>query len=124
MTGVVAVVDDDPRVLESLENLLESAGYAVRLFSSAVALLDRTDLSELDCLITDIGLPGMDGLDLQRLIYRTRPSLPVILITGRDLPDDVLASVEGSHAYFRKPFDGQRLLLAVGEAVVGNGGEA
>jgi FixJ family two-component response regulator len=117
MTFVVAVVDDDPRVLESLENLLESAGYGVRLFSSAPSLLEDCGLAGIDCLITDIGMPVMDGLELQRLVHGARPALPIILVTGRDGSDETLANVDGVHGFFRKPFDGQQLLASVSRAV-------
>src|SRR5678815_2269754 len=79
---MIAVVDDDPRLLESLEDLLESAGYAVRTFSSAKALLDA-GVSNFDCLITDIGMPAMDGFELHDIVKKSRPDLPVFLITGR-----------------------------------------
>ena len=79
---VVAVVDDDPRLLESLEDLLESAGYVAHSFSSAGSLFDR-GLSGLDVLITDIGMPGIDGFELRHLVKKVRPELPVFLITGR-----------------------------------------
>jgi FixJ family two-component response regulator len=117
---VVAVVDNDVRVLESLENFLESAGYAVRLFSSAEALLDQGGLSEIDCLITDIGIPVIDGFELQRRAKAARPDLPVILITGRDEPGyRQRASAEGCHRMFRKPFDGHALLAAISDALGG-----
>jgi FixJ family two-component response regulator len=113
----VAVVDDDQRVIESLENLLESAGYAIRAFSSGPALLASEELWNIDCLITDIGMPGMDGFDLQRLVGERLPDLPVILITGRhELAE--LAQARGT-SFFRKPFDGQALLAAIGEALTG-----
>ncbi len=79
---VIAVVDDDPRVIESLEDLLESAGYAVRCFSSAETFL-ACDLLELDLLITDVGLPNVDGLQLRSVMMQRHPRLPVFLITGR-----------------------------------------
>jgi len=75
---VVAVVDDDSRVLESLEDMLESAGYRVRLFASAKQFLD-TAMAEVDCVISDIGMPGADGFELQQIIRNSRPTLPVIL---------------------------------------------
>jgi FixJ family two-component response regulator len=112
--SVVAVVDDDYRVLESLEDLLESAGYRVRLFASAKQFLD-TAINEVDCVISDIGMPGADGFALQQVIRNSRPSLPVILITGRH----EFASAEheagrGGRLLFEKPFDTQQLLSAVG----------
>ena len=79
---VVAIVDDDPRLLESMGDLLESAGYVARSFSSAGSLLVN-GLSDLDLLITDIGMPGIDGFELRDLVLKSRPELPVFLITGR-----------------------------------------
>ena len=118
MTGVVAVVDDDPRVLESLENLLESAGYRVRLFSSPVSLLADDDLARIDCLISDIRMPIMDGLALAQVIHRKLPELPVILITARDVPSETIANRPGIRGCFRKPFDAHQLLAAVASAVL------
>ena len=62
-------------------------------------------------------MPGMDGLELQRLAHMARPELPVILITGRDLPDQVMAITRGSWGVFRKPFDCQQLLAAISDAL-------
>jgi len=73
---VIAVVDDDTRVLESLEDLLESAGHRVHLFKSAQALLENPAFGEIDCLISDIGMPAIDGFDLERLARAARPELP------------------------------------------------
>ncbi len=113
--SVVAVVDDDPRLLESLEDLLESAGYMVRPFSSARSLLDN-GLSDIDLLITDIGMPGIDGFELRELVKGARPELPVFLITGRhEMADQGRA--RGVNGFFRKPFDGQVLLAAIGNAL-------
>ncbi|WP_331375776.1 response regulator transcription factor [Sinorhizobium chiapasense] len=115
--SVVAIVDDDQRVLDSLEDLLESAAYGVRAFSSAHALLSSNALPEIDCLITDIGMPGIDGFELKRLMGERRPDLPVILITGRH---EIPAPQEAKHnRFFRKPFDGQALLAAIGDALTG-----
>ncbi|THK35871.1 response regulator [Ensifer sp. MPMI2T] len=115
--SVVAVVDDDQRVLDSLEDLLESAGHTVRAFSSARTLLNSDALPEIDCLITDIGMPGMDGFELKRMMTERRPGLPVILITGRhEIPEPPEAK---HNRFFRKPFDGQALLAAIGDALTG-----
>jgi FixJ family two-component response regulator len=112
---VVAVVDDDPRLLESLEELLESAGYLSRSFSSAQQLL-ISGLSGLDVLITDIGMLGMNGFELRDLVKRARPDLPVFLITGRhEIADQDRA--QGVSGFFRKPFDAQALLAAVSDAL-------
>ncbi len=113
--SVVAVVDDDPRLLESLEDLLESAGYRARCFSSAQAILDD-GLSDIDVLITDIGLLGVDGFELRNRARAARPDLPVFLITGRhEIADQSRA--QGISGFFRKPFDGRLLLAAVTEAL-------
>jgi len=117
MTGVVAVVDDDPRVLESLANLLESAGYSVRLFASPGALLAACDLAHIDCLISDIRMPIMDGLALEQVIHHAVPELPVILITARDMPSEAIINRPGIRGCFHKPFDAQQLLAAVASAV-------
>jgi FixJ family two-component response regulator len=115
---VIAVVDDDQRILESLGSLLESADYAVRLFAAAGALLESGCLVEIDCLISDIDMPVMDGFELLRVARAARPELPIILITGH--PDMLrrLSSVGPGHCrLFKKPFDGQELLTAVSNAL-------
>ncbi|MGK9202432.1 MULTISPECIES: response regulator [Sinorhizobium] len=112
---VVAVVDDDPRLLESLEELLESAGYATCCLRSAEHLLAR-GLSDLDLLITDIGMPCMNGFELRDIVNKARPELPVFLVTGRH----EIASqgrARGISGFFRKPFDAPALLIAIGEAL-------
>lgn len=121
----VAVVDDDVRLLESLGDLLESAGYAVRPFRSARSFLDDdAAVSEIDCLVADIGMPVIDGFELERLMRGSRPELPVILITGRHEIADQQRAIAQGNRFFRKPFDGQALLAAIGQALPGvNGGE-
>ena len=79
---VVAVVDDDPRVRESLESLIESAGLTAQVFALGEEFLQRGHLAETDCLITDVRMPGMDGLALQRRVRLARPELPIIFITA------------------------------------------
>ncbi len=113
--NTIAIVDDDPRLLESLEDLLESAGYRTCGFSSAGILL-AGGLLDLDLLITDIGMPGTDGFELRDLVMKERPDLPVFLITGRhEIADQSRA--KGISGFFRKPFDAQQLLAAVEEAL-------
>jgi FixJ family two-component response regulator len=117
---IIAVVDDDRRILESLGNLLESADYAVRLFSTATALLDSGCLAQIDCLITDIGLPAMDGVELARLVQLTRPALPTLLITGQfDTLDRFSTGGLGPYRLFKKPFAGQEVLTAISDALRG-----
>lgn len=115
---ITAVVDDDQGVLESLENLLESAGHTVRAFPSAAALLESGSLADIDCLITDIDLPKIDGFELLRLANATRPELPVILITGHaEMAKRAAPIGSGRYRLFKKPFDGQEFLLAVDAAM-------
>jgi FixJ family two-component response regulator len=115
---IVAVVDDDQSVLRSLEYLLESADYAVRLFASGTELLASDCLAGIDCVISDIDIPGLDGYDLLRALRAVRPGLPVILITG--YPDRLKRPgnpVDGEPRCFTKPFQGSELLAAVSEAI-------
>ena len=112
--SVIAVVDDDRMILDSLDMLLDSADYEVRRFSTATALLDSGVLSEIDGLISDVAMPRMDGFELVRAVQAARPGLPVILISGRpDLLNRSSLDRPGLHRVFKKPFDGQELLTAV-----------
>jgi len=118
---IVAIVDDDQGILQSLEILLESADYAVRVFTSGAELLDSGGLPEIDCLISDIDMPGMDGFELVHLVHAARPGLPIILITG--YPDTLkrLPPLGGSNPrLFTKPFRGPELLAAVTDALRGS----
>ena len=113
----VAIVDDDPRILESLKNLLESAGYSAHTFSGAAALL-TSDHAFIDCLITDIGMPGMDGFELQDAMKQSKPELPVFLITGRhEIADQQRVGTKRITGFFHKPFDAQQLLSEVTHAL-------
>jgi FixJ family two-component response regulator len=80
---IIALVEDDLGVLKSTERLLESNGYAVRPYSLAIEFLNDKGLFNVDCLISDIGMPAMDGIELQRVTGIQRPELPVILMTAR-----------------------------------------
>jgi FixJ family two-component response regulator len=113
-TPIVAVVDDDHRVLESLEDLLESAGYGVRIFASSKQFLDSA-IDQVDCVISDIGMPDPDGFMLQQIIRNSRPGLPVILITGRhEFAAAEHQAARGGRLLFEKPFNARELLAAVG----------
>jgi FixJ family two-component response regulator len=110
---MIAVVDDDPRILESLENLFESAGYEICTFLSAQELINR-GLAGIDCLITDIGMPAMSGFELHDFVQQARPGLPVFLITGRhEIGDQDRVRAKNIAGFFRKPFDGPALLAAI-----------
>ena len=81
---IVVAVDDDFRVRESLESLIESAGYQHVVFSSAEEFLQSGTLTEATCVITDVRMPGMDGIELQRRIRIERPHLPIIFISAHN----------------------------------------
>ena len=115
---VVAVVDDDQSILRSLEHLLESADYNVRAFTSGVSLLESGFLCDIDFLISDIDMPGMDGFELLQLVHASRPGLPAILITGYpDTLKRLRRLSETNPRVFTKPFDGRELLTAVSDAL-------
>ncbi len=115
---VVAVVDDDFRIRESIASLLESAGYAALLFSSAEDFLDPGTLPAAVCVITDVRMPGMDGLELQRRIRLARPTLPVILMSAHHDPAIRQRAIdEGVVDFLYKPFDAADLLKIVQSAL-------
>lgn len=115
---VVVAVDDDFRVRESIESLVESAGYSSRLFSSAEEFLDSGKLAIAACVITDVRMPGMDGLELQRRIRRERPTLPVIFISALNAPETrQIALKEGAADFLYKPFDAGALLEKIHAAL-------
>jgi FixJ family two-component response regulator len=115
---IVAGVDDDFRVRESIESLVESAGHSTLVFSSAEEFLQSGALAQTICLVTDLRMPGMDGIELQRRIRLDRPQLPVIFISARG--DDETrrrALNEGAVAFLYKPFDAAELLGAIQTAL-------
>ena len=114
---IVAVVDDDHDVLESLEDLLKSAGYSARLFTSAAALLDSGTLNEIDCLISDIDMPVIDGIELARVAHARRPALPIILITGQTHQLDRAPVAANCYRMFKSPSMANELLTALSEAL-------
>ena len=118
LDAIVAVVDDDERTLKSLQSLLESADYAVRLFASGAAFLESGSIAAIDCLISDISMPGIDGFELSRQVHTARPGLPIILITAQtDVRNHSASTDPGNYRLFRKPFDAEELLRAVDAAV-------
>ncbi len=115
---IVAGVDDDFRIRESIESLVESAGYTPFVFSSGEAFLRSGILREVVCVITDVRMPGMDGIELHRRIRRERPQLPVIFISAH-YDDEIRqrALNEGAVGFLYKPFDASELLDVIQAAV-------
>jgi FixJ family two-component response regulator len=115
---IVVGVDDDFRVRESIESLVESAGYSPVVFSSGDKFLQSGTLAGATCLVTDVRMPGMDGLELQRRVRLERPELPVIFISAHyDEKTRQRAFDDGAIAFLYKPFDAAELLRAVQAAV-------
>ena len=115
---IVVGVDDDFRVRESIESLVESAGDSALVFSSAEEFLKSGALERTICLVTDVRMPGMDGIELQRRIRLERPRLPVIFISAhQDEQARQRALDGGAVAFLYKPFDAAELLGAIQTAV-------
>ena len=112
--GNVYVVDDDEAVRDSLQWLLEGKDYRVRCFDSAETFLNRYDPREVACLIVDIRMPGISGLELQdRLVERKSP-LPIVFITGHgDVPMAVTTMKKGAMDFIQKPFKEEELVSLV-----------
>src|SRR5215468_2894740 len=116
-TPVVFVVDDDVSVRESLELLILSAGGQPETFESAEEFLERSRIDGPSCLVLDVTLPNLTGLDLQKRIV-DRADMPVIFITGYgDVPTTVQAMKAGAVEFLTKPFSSDVLLNAIGQAV-------
>jgi FixJ family two-component response regulator len=117
-TPIVFVVDDDISVRESLELLIQNAGWRPELFESAQDFLSRPRVFVPNCLILDITLPGLNGLDLQRHVAADRPDMPIIFITGYgDVPMTVQAMKAGAVEFLTKPFNDTVLLSAIQNAI-------
>ena len=114
----VYVVDDDVSVREALRNLLRSIGLKVETFGTADEFLSKNRLPGPGCLILDVRLPGLSGLDLQRQLAETNRGIPIIFITGHgDIPMSVRAIKSGAVEFLTKPFRDQDLLDAVSQAL-------
>lgn len=122
--ATVFVVDDDEAVRESLVSLIRSAGLSVKTFDSAQQFLEQkrsnnaTDVSAPSCLVLDVRMPGMSGLELQQHLAGIELELPIIFITGHgDVPTSVRAMKAGAIEFLTKPFDDQDLLKAIEQAI-------
>ena len=114
---VVFVVDDDVSVRESLELLILSAGWQPEVFASAEEFLERSRIDGPSCLVLDVTLPNLNGLDLQKRIV-DRTDMPIIFITGYgDVPSTVQAMKAGAVEFLTKPFGDEVLLHAIAQAV-------
>jgi FixJ family two-component response regulator len=115
---VVYVVDDDVSVRESLELMLRFEGWHVETFAAAQQFLDRSPVDGPGCVVIDLSLPDLSGLDLQKLLLTDRANLPVIFITGYgDIPTTVQAMKAGAVEFLTKPLDDAALCAAVRQAL-------
>ena len=117
-TPIVFVVDDDISVRESLEALIRFAGWQPEIFASAQEFLSRAPVPVPNCLVLDVSLPGLNGLDLQKRIAADRIDMPIIFITGHgDVPMTVQAMKAGAVEFLMKPFSDDVLLNAIRHAI-------
>jgi FixJ family two-component response regulator len=117
-TPIVFVVDDDVSVRESLELLIRSTGWRPETFASARSFLSRPKPDVPSCLVLDVSLPGLSGLDLQNRVAADRTDMPIIFITGYgDVPMTVRAMKAGAVEFLTKPFDDDVLLTAIRHAI-------
>jgi len=116
--AVIAIVDDDLSAREGLSSLIRSAGLQVETFASAQEFLDRPGAEPPSCLILDLQLPGLSGLDLQKRMVQVGLEIPIVFLTGHgDIPASVQAMKAGAVEFLTKPFDDQELLRAIEEAI-------
>jgi two-component system response regulator FixJ len=114
----IAVVDDDDSVRKALRRMLATAGYAVETFPSAAEYVARRSPTPIDCLVLDIRMPAVTGLDLQRYLTRISPAPPIVMITGHGsaaVRERALA--DGAVAVLDKPFSDDALLAAIDRAL-------
>ena len=116
--ALIAVVDDDPSVRESLESLIRSAGFRVEAFASAQEFLARPLGDVPSCLVLDLQLPGLSGLDLQKQLAEVNLEIPIVFITGHgNVPASVQAMKAGALEFLTKPFAEEDLLRAIEQAI-------
>lgn len=113
-TPTIGLVDDEPEMLQSLGRLLSIEGFQVRDYHSADELIQSDDVPHLDCLVLDVSMPGIDGLDLQAQLQRSGVKVPIVFLTGTgDIPTSVRAIKAGAVNFLTKPFDPDHLLDAI-----------
>ena len=118
LDAIVLVVDDDVSVREALGSLIRSAGLRVETFASAQEFLARPPIDAPGCLVLDVRLPGLSGLDLQKRMAEVNLEIPIVFITGHgDVPTSVQAMKAGALEFLTKPFAEQDLLDAIQQAI-------
>lgn len=116
--AIIAIVDDDLSVCEGLDSLIRSAGWRAESFASAQEFLARAGAEPPSCLILDLQLPGLSGLDLQRRMAEIGLEIPIVFLTGHgSIPTSVRAMKAGATEFLTKPVDEEELLRAIHEAI-------
>ena len=114
----VYVIDDDPAMRDSLDFLLDAAGFRVKLFDSAISFLDALPDLGVGCVVSDVRMPGLDGLELLKRLKNDNKTLPIIIMTGHgDIPLAVEAMKLGAIDFLEKPFEDERLIGTVKAAL-------
>ena len=115
---IVFLIDDDRMIREGMQSLIRSVGLRVQTFASAQEFLQAKRPDEPSCLVLDVRMPGVSGLDLQRKLSEAKIQIPIIFLTGHgDIPMSVRAMKDGAHEFLTKPVRGQDLLDAVQKAI-------
>jgi len=115
---LVAVVDDEEPIRKALGRLLRASGLVAECFASGQAFLDSIGTTRPDCVILDLHMPGLGGLQVLEQLKSCRPPLPTIVITGHDEPENQMRCLAGgAAAYLRKPLDDELLLQTIDQAV-------
>ncbi len=115
---IIAIVDDDPSAREGLSSLVRSAGWQAETFASAADFLAGPGADASSCLVLDLQLPGLSGLDLQKRMAEVGLEIPIVFLTGHgDIPASVQAMKAGAVEFLTKPVDDEKLLRAIQEAV-------
>jgi FixJ family two-component response regulator len=116
--AIIAIVDDDASAREGLQSLIRSAGWRVQTFVSAQEFLARRGAETPSCLILDLQLPGLSGLDLQERMAEVGLAIPIVFLTGHgDIPASVQAMKAGAVEFLTKPLDEEKLFQAIQEAL-------
>lgn len=117
-SGKISIVDDDDSIRRAIRALLRSVGYQVETFASAELFLESGALQETDCLVLDVRMPGIGGLDLQRRLNAEQSRVPIIFVTAHDDKSYRLAAMgAGAQNFFHKPFEANAFVAAIQAAL-------
>ena len=123
-TRIISIVDDDESVREAIESLMKSVGYSVRVFPSAVDFLSSGYLDGTGCLILDVQLPGMSGLELQNHLIASHSKVPIVFISAHCNAESRARAIEaGAVGFLQKPFSEDALLNAISSSLAIHAGD-